>query len=368
VGRRRIVWVSSVTIAVGLVGVALLVRVAPALSLSLALALPRAEPWIAPFLDEPVIEELSIDVDGGRLIADLYRPTAPRNGLLLVHGLSSAGRRHPELVRLARLLARHGCLVLAPQFNGLAAFRLSGHEIAEIRAGLHALAARSPSVGIAGFSFGAGPALLAAAEMPSLALTASFGGYADLRDVVIYVTTGQHEFGGRHYQRRPEEYNRWKLLALLAGFVENERDHQSLDRLATRRLADPGDDTSALEAQLGPEGRAMFALVLNRSSEAVAPLLAALPFGARAAMDRLSPLGVVPRLPGRLLIAHGWGDVSIPFTQSLRLAEASDGRATAVILETFEHTGPQALWPSLRGRVHDGLRLIRLTDALLRAQ
>jgi fermentation-respiration switch protein FrsA (DUF1100 family) len=350
------------------VGVALLVRIAPALSLSLALALPRVEPWMAPFLDEPVIEALSIDVEGRRLIADLYRPTTPRGGLLLVHGLSSAGRRHPELVRLARLLARHGRLVLVPQFDGLAAFRLSGHEIAEIRAGLRALASRSPSVGIVGFSFGAGPALLAAAEVPGLALTASFGGYADLGDVIAYVTTGRHEFGGRRYRQRPEEYNRWKLLALLVGFVEETRDRRVLDRLATRRLADPGDDTGALEAQLGPEGRAIFAVVLNRNPDAVAPLLAALPSGARAALNRLSPLGVVPRLPGRLLIAHGRDDASIPFTQSLRLAEASDGRATALILETFEHTGPQALWPSIRGRVRDGLRLIRLTDALLTAR
>jgi len=65
--------------------------------------------------------------------ADLYRPTTPRAALLLVHGLSRAGRRHAELVRLARLLARHGQLVLVPQLEGLVAFRLDGTEIDEIR-------------------------------------------------------------------------------------------------------------------------------------------------------------------------------------------------------------------------------------------
>jgi dipeptidyl aminopeptidase/acylaminoacyl peptidase len=108
--------------------------------------------------------------------------------------------------------------------------------------------------------------------------------------------------------------------------------------------------------------------VHNRHENAVGPLLAALPPGARAALERLSPLAVVPRLPGRLLIAHGIEDASIPFTESLRLAEASQGRATAVILETFEHTGPQALWPSIRGRVGDGARLLRLADGLLTAR
>jgi hypothetical protein len=255
--------------------------------------------------------------------------------------------------------------VLVPHFAGLAAFRLSGREIAEVRAALRALSTRSASVGVAGFSFGAGPALLAAADVPGLALTASFGGYADLHEVIVYLTTGIHEFGGRRYRQRPEEYNRWKLLALLVSFVEDARDRRSLDSIAKRRLAEPGGDTHADERTLGPEGRAILAVVLNRSPDAVPPLLAALPSEARAAMDRLSPLAVVPRLPGRLLIAHGVGDTSIPFTESLRLAEASHGRAAAVILETFEHTGPRALWPSIGDRVRDAGRLFRLTEGLL---
>jgi hypothetical protein len=85
-------------------------------------------------------------------------------------------------------------------------------------------------------------------------------------------------------------------------------------------------------------------------------------------MERLSPLAVVPRLPGRLLIAHGMGDASIPYTESLRLAEASRGRATVALLETFEHTGPQPLWRSAASRARDGVRLVRLAHGLLGAR
>jgi hypothetical protein len=350
-----------------LLGVALAARLGPTLSLSLVLAWPGAETWLVPAPDEVVVEELPVEVEGRRLLADLYRPRAPRGALLLVHGLSPAGRRHPDLVRLARLLARHERLVLVPHVEGLAAFRLSGREVTEIRAGLRALATRSPAVGVAGFSFGAGPALLAAAGAPGLTLTASFGGYADLRNVITYLTTGIHEFGGHRYLRQPEEYNRWKLLALVTGFVEDEGDRRLLDGVARRKLADPGADTRALEADLGPAGLAVMALVRNRRLDAVGPLLGTLPPGARAAIERLSPLGMVPGLPGRLLIAHGLDDASIPYTESLRLAEASGGRTAAVILETFEHTGPQAFWPSLSARVRDGGRLLRLADALLAA-
>src|SRR5438874_1064038 len=104
-------------------------RRGPGLALALALAVPGAEVWLTPLSPGVVVEEISLEADGRRLVADLYRPDAPRAGLLLVHGLSPAGRRHPELVRLARLLARQHQLVLVPHFDGLAAFQLSGREV-----------------------------------------------------------------------------------------------------------------------------------------------------------------------------------------------------------------------------------------------
>ena len=361
--KRR--WLIGALIVIALIGVVFVIRLGPALTFALLLMRPDAERWLARALDEVRVEETSVTADGGPFAADLYRPRAPRGALLLVHGLTPAGHRHPELVRLARLFAAHHWLVLVPRFEGLAAFKLSGREITEIRAALRSLAGHRTSVGIAGLSFGAGPALLAAADVPDLSFAASFGGYADLRNVILYLTTGVHQIGGRRYVQPQEEYNRWKLLALLVGFVHEERDRRVLDAVARHKLADPGVDTAEMEIGLGSEGHAIRALVLNRREDALPALLAALPAEARAALDELSPLRAVPRLGGHLLIAHGAGDISIPFTESLRLAEASGGRAHAVIFETFEHTTAQALWSSLGGRVRDGQRLLWLADALL---
>jgi len=215
-------------------------------------------------------------------------------------------------------------------------------------------------------SFGAGPALLAAADLPSLRIVGSFGGYADLRHVIVYITTGAHEFEGRRYLQPPLAYNRWKLLALLGGFVEHDEDRRLVRRIAERRLANPEEDTGHLEEQLVADGRVVLALALNRREDQVASLLAQLPPAAREGLDRLSPLRAVARLSGRLLIAHGAGDDSIPFTESLRLA-AAGGHARATILQTFHHTGPQPFWTSLRLRAQDGRSLLRLVDDLLTA-
>ena len=178
-----------------------------ALALSLALAFPAAEIWL-PGADV-VREEVRIPFAGRTLAADLYRSTRPRGAIVLVHGLSAAGRRQPDLARLARLLARHGPLALVPQFDTLAAFKLDGTEVAAIVAALDHAAGLAQPVAIAGFSFGAGPTLLASAERPDIRLAGSFGGYADLRAVIAFITTGAGA----------EPYNRWKLLQLLAGLA-----------------------------------------------------------------------------------------------------------------------------------------------------
>ena len=244
-------------------------------------------------------------------------------------------------------------------------FQLSGREIADVRAALahlRALSVRPP--GIAGFSFGAGPALIAAAGVADLRRAGSFGGYADLRNVLVFVTTGTHGYGDRRERARQEEYNRWKLLALLTGFVTEKADRARLGAIATRRLANPAGDTRAEEARLGEPGRAVLALVSNRREEAVPTLLAALPAEARQALDALSPLPVMPRLAGRLLIAHGAGDESIPYTESRRLAAAAGPQERVIVLETFHHVGPRPWWPS-PARLRDAGRLVQIADGLL---
>src|SRR2546430_6724627 len=52
-------------------------------------------------------------------------------------------------------------------------------------------------------------------------------------------------------------------------------------------------------------------------------------------------------------------DDSIPFTESLRLAEAAGPRARVVVLETFHHTGPGGVSTALYRRVADGAALDR---------
>jgi hypothetical protein len=58
----------------------------------------------------------------------------------------------------------------------------------------------------------------------------------------------------------------------------------------------------------------------------------------------------------------GVTDDSIPFTESLHLAEAAGGRARLAILQTFHHTGPRPFWELARDRALDGWSVLRLVD------
>ena len=353
--RRRLalrIALGVVLLGAGLAG-ALWLIYGDALTLALTLAFPTTEIWL-PGADV-VREEVLIPLTGRTLRADLYRSARPRGAILLVHGLSADGRRQPDLARLARLLARQGSLALVPQFETLAAFKLDGSEVAAIVAALDHAAGLAQPVAVAGFSFGAGPALLAAAERPDIRLAGSFGGYADLRAVIAFITTGADA----------EPYNRWKLLQLLAELAGDARDRAGLDAVARLRLANPSEDTSRQESELRADGRAVLALVRNRRPEAVHGLLAGLSADTHAALDRLSPLPVISRVRGRVLIAHGLADASIPYTESVRLAEAA--RTQAVILSTFHHTGPRTPLALARAGASDGWKLLSLAEALLSA-
>jgi len=361
--RRIVAVIVSIILLLTLVAV---LRFWPTLLFTVALASPALDARMSSWDVAPIVEEITVPGGGATTPADLYRPYRPRAAVLLVHGLSPLGRRHPGLVRLARLFARYGYLTMVPQFEGLATFHLGGREIDEMKAAIAELRRRGEPVAVAGFSFGVGPALIAAADQPDLTWVGSFGGYADLRDVIVFLTTGIHRFQGRRYSGHVEEYNRWKLTSLLAPLVDDAHDRERLLLIAARRLADPSQDVSALVDQLGPSGRTVMRLAESRREELTTTLLERLSPATRRGLEALSPLTAVPRLRCRLLFVHGAADDSIPFTESLRLGEAAGPRARVLILESFHHTGPQSAWRALHRRVTDGVGLLRVVDEMLR--
>ena len=87
-----------------------------------------------------------------------------------MHGVNETGKDDPRIVWVADLLARAGFLVLTPDFTGFKSLTLRASDLDEIAASARFLGARMPGggperVGLVAFSYGAGPAVVAAAKL-----------------------------------------------------------------------------------------------------------------------------------------------------------------------------------------------------------
>jgi hypothetical protein len=327
----------------------------------------------------PGRESLAIPLPGKRVAATLFRPSraARGTGLILVHGLNAKGKDDPLLVWMADLFARTGFVVVTPDLTGFRSLAPRAGDVDEIVASARFLSARvggsrRDNVGLVAFSLGAGPAVVAAADLGARELVrfvVSFGGYYDLANVITFATTGWYEHRGLRGQVTPLHWQRWFFLKFNLDLLSNPLDRAILGEIAGREQGSPNPRA----ADLTPEGKAVYALVVNRDPARAPELLGQTPAQVREQIARLSPSGAVKDLRAALFIAHSNPDPSIPFTESLRLAEAAPdpARVHLVLLGYFRHMQPRlppltwaAVWDFYLG---EGRRLFLWVYRLLRA-
>jgi pimeloyl-ACP methyl ester carboxylesterase len=288
--------------------------------------------------------------------ADLWRPRGapPHLGVVLVHGLTPDGKDDPRLAGAAALLARGGLAVLVPDLPAMREQRLSPDDAAVVAAAIRRLATdprvRGEGLVVIAVSVGTAPAAVALADSEldtRVRLVATLGGHAEARELVRYFTTGAWGFGtvaGR------VDLDPSLARAFLTLNLDIVRD--PVDRAAVAA----GLSGRPLSPEVGPEARAVLAVLANRDPARVDALLAALPPGTQALLDALSPARQVRRLSSRVLIVHGREDPAIPFTESLRLAAAADPtRSRLVLVDLVGHVeGRLPAWRQAR----DLLRLL----------
>jgi pimeloyl-ACP methyl ester carboxylesterase len=250
--------------------------------------------------EPPLTTPLPLASAGTPVAADLHLVpgSARQPGLVLVHGLAEAGKDDARVRDAAGLLARAGWAVAVPSVPGLTHMRLRPEDARPVEAAARALAgAGHRPVALVAVSLGAGPAVIAAAELsashpPAVPLSAVLllGGYASSRELLRFALTGDgpraHAPGGRPMSDEA-----------IARFVDANAD--LLDRSAGA------------------------ALVASRDSAQVDALLAALPPSTRQLLDHLSPEAHLPRFASPIFLVHGRQDPVVPFTESLRLERAA---------------------------------------------
>ncbi|CAN5632673.1 hypothetical protein BH23GEM7_BH23GEM7_39860 [soil metagenome] len=293
------------------------------------------------------VKEARVTVGDRTVPATLYLPRRGRSlpGWVVLHGITVTGRHHPALTRFAQALAAAGAAALVPDIPEWRSLRITlDAAVATIKGGASFLEERpevkAGGIGVAGFSFAATQALIAAAQpelRPDVATVAGFGGYADLHRTVQCMLTGEHEWQGVRYRLDPDPYGRWILggnyLPLIRGYEGMTAVAAGLHGLAVeagRRgvfAAEPEYDglKADIRAGLAPEERRLWDVLAPPANRPPADLELArslageLADAALRAEPRGDLLRALPQLQCRVALAHGRGDRLIPFTETLRL-------------------------------------------------
>jgi fermentation-respiration switch protein FrsA (DUF1100 family) len=278
---------------------------------------------------------------------DLYLPAGEtRAAMVLVPGAAVLGRDEPRLKALARTFARAGIAVLVPELpevRRLAVSRADGERVAAALRQLHKWHPGSP-LGVAAISYAVAPAVIAALQddlAPRVAFLVGIGGYHDIEAVIRFITTGVFRPMGesREFRLEPNRYGRWAFLQANASRLGDAADTRLLQEIAGLRFRDSSADIAPLAAALGPQGRAVLALVDNRDPDAVSTLIAALPEHVRREIDGLNlALYDLSKLRGHIILVHGLGDTFVPYSESQSLAaSASAARVSLFLVDDIGH-------------------------------
>ena len=338
--------------------------------------------WLDRWTDAPKTSSIAFQGPSGPLQADLYEPPsgAAKAGILLNHGVVDTGKDDPRLKRFAEILCRAGFLVFVPEFRGMRSFRISSGDVDEIQAAYEAFLSRKEKrgpwpCGLFGFSYGAGPTLIAASRpgvRENVKFLVSFGGYYDLKNVLSFIATGHYEYRGEKYFRKPQEYGKWVFLANNLDWVQSNADRFILEKITSQKLRDENAEIDSFLPALGPEGRNILALLNHSDPGQTEKLIQMMPVEIRKMIESLSVAPAIPHLQADLILAHGEEDDLIPFTETLRIAQNAPDpdKVHLQILKSFSHVDSDRKVLTLKNffthHLPEGWKLFSLVNRLMK--
>jgi acetyl esterase/lipase len=310
-------------------------------SLLLRLNDPQASGFLAGYGTHPVDElPATVETLAGPVRARLYVPRGVPHppGVVLLHGIHRLGIEEPRLTRFARTMAATGVVVLTPQIDSLADYRVDPKAIAIIGASAGRLHNRlGRKVGVMGLSFAGGLALLAAADprfSPDIAFVVAVGAHDDLARVARFFATNQIEHPDGTIERlQAHEYG-----PLVLAYAHAEEFFAPADVAPARDairlwLWEEPEAARAQTARLSPAARSTIEELLQHHTEAVANRLLQATDRDQAEMAAVSPHGKLRGLQVPVFLLAGTGDNVIPATETLWLAQdVPPGMLRAVLL------------------------------------
>ena len=282
----------------------------------------------------PERRAVDFNIEGRAYQGDLYLSSqGTRAGIVLVPGVVPRGKDDGRIVTLAQTLARLQFAVLVPDLQGPRHYRVRAHDVREVADAFRHLNSRKDlvpqgRVGIAGFSYGSGPVLLAALEpdiRDEVDFVVTLGGYYNLHSIVTYFTTGyfKTEPDGDWQNLQPSPYSKWVFTLSNADLFERRGDRTSLRTLAHESLKNGETASGVSSVNLSPDAQAFHRLITNGDPNRVPELIQQLPASILTELEGLNPASRdLTTLQAEVILVHGRSDTMIPYSESLALAQA----------------------------------------------
>jgi pimeloyl-ACP methyl ester carboxylesterase len=291
------------------------------------------------FADHPFKEEDGYALTPhGPLRYRIYTPQDVQDpgGVVLLHGVHHLGIDDPRMWNLARALAGAGVLVMTPELQDLADYRVTARTIDVIGDSAVALSTRMHRrVGVLGLSFAGALALLAADRKEfsdNIGFVVAIGAHDDMPRVARFFAANVIiSPDGVETPLQAHEYG-----ALVLAYSHLEDFFSAADvliaRQSLRQWLWEQPDAMKTAAALSPGGKHELDLLLHHREQLREPLLREITLH-KEEMEAVSPHGHLAQLHAPVFLLHGAGDTVIPASETLWLAKdvpASELKASLV--------------------------------------
>lgn len=271
-----------------------------------------------------LISEITYHCGNRNIIANLYRPNdrGRHPSIILAHGAVEGGKDDPALKLAGSSLARDGYIVLVPQLDNLAKFRLHQDDVKALVASFQYLSKQEFSnrkIGMVGVCLSAPLVFLAATE-PSIShdvsVIGSWGGYYNIKEWLGAVITLHYFDHGEPKPWKPRIVLTEELPKWLIELMPNPSDRIHIEEMLK------GNSTDSAKTNLSPSGQALYELLANRDPKRVGDLWAKIDPEIQHTLDGLSPHLKTDQLQAKIAIIHTFSDDVIPWVESQKLAAA----------------------------------------------
>lgn len=316
--------------------------------ISSVLQIPVLDPGVKLLSSRPRVESHPVAGNPAYVVRPAGR--GPWPAIFFVNGATPAGRKLPEVRRLAGGLARAGYLVVVPDLPGLRDGEITDKTRAETIQVARDVAdrrdARGGKVGLVGVSTGATLALLAAESRDlegHVSTVAGIAPYSNVRDVLDIATTDHYRDHGKLVYYEADPFLSYVVArSLIFALPPGKGREELLSKFGKVNRSNPHPLAifrGRRFRKLGPQARAVVRLLANQNPKRFDALYADLPKRIRKELGLLSPLAVNGRIKAPVELASEPHDRFFPLSESYAVAKiAPDLRVT--VTGSLHHAQP----------------------------